>query len=538
MKKALSFIKKPWVIVLIVIFVLVVLFSLRGGSPAPNFETEVVSKRDLQEIVSELGTVEAQNSALLSFGASGTVSEILVSEGDQIEAGQVIARLSTPALAFRVEEARARLAAEEARLSEAISGLSAAERNVVEQSLTNAELSYGLLEESQRLALEEARSQVESARRALNSSNLTARLEEGGREDSNRSYAPPTISGTYSGEAEGAYEITLYPSHSQTGYSFRYSGIESGVGSVSTVEPQRLGRSGLYIIFPENFARNSNLKWVVEIPNKNSPNYATLKNALDSALLAERNTLARSEQSLAEAEASLELARAERDYRLSGSRPETITAQTANVNAARFSLSQAEAAYNDSVIRAPFSGTIATLTANKGERVNPGQEVVSLISTGDNQIAVYVSETDIARLDVGDTASIRLDAFRGEQFDGKVTFVSPIATSVQGVMRFKVIIELTDTNPNLRTGLSADVDINTEERLDVVSIPSRAVVRESNRSFVRVKEGEAFREVAVTTGLRSSDGYTEIISGLNIGDEVITYISPQELNRLENLRDE
>lgn len=535
MKKVFSFIKKPWVIGLIIILGLIIFFSFRGGSATPNFETEIVSRRDLQEIVSELATAEPENNASLSFGSAGVVAEFLVDEGELVEKGQILAKLNAPAAAHRVEEARARLAAEEARLSEITSGLSLQEKIVAEQTLRSAELSYQSMKLSQELGLEEARTQRDNAMKALYSTNLTARLEEGGREDSNRSYVAPTISGTYEGDKEGVYEITLYPSHSQTGYSFRYSGLESGVGSVSTIEPQPLGKNGLYIIFPSNFAHNSNLKWVIEIPNTNSPSYVNLKNALDSAELAEKNARERSLRALAEANASLELAEAQNDLKLSGARPETIAAQIAGVTAARAGLSQAEAAYDDTIIRAPFDGIMATTSIKPGERANPGQEIVRFVGTKNNQVITYISETDIAHIDIGDNARVKFDAFRDEEFTGKVIFVSPAATSVQGVMRFKTIIELDGENPNIRAGLSADVDIYAEERSEVVAVPSRAIIRESNRNFVRVLGGESFREVQVVTGLRSSDGYTEIISGINVGDEIINYISPQELARLESL---
>lgn len=534
MKKLVSFLKKPWVIVLLLLAIVIAFFVLRGGTPEARFETETAERKDLREIISELGSVEAKKEASLSFGTVGVIQDILVSEGERVERGQVLARLSVDSLAYQVESARARLLIEELRLKELQTGLTDTEREVARQTLENAKLSFEIAEESQKLSLREAEAQVVSARRALYSTGLTARLEQGGREGSVRTYTPPVISGTYEGSNEGSYEITIYPSNTDTGYSFRYTGIEDGVGSISTVEPEPLGKLGLYIIFPENFARNKDIKWIVDIPNKQSPNYVSLKSSFDSAELAYKNAKRLSEKRLTEAEANLNLARSQNTLQLKGAREETVAAQSAAVSAARSALAQAESSLEEGVIKAPFSGTVATISLKIGSRVSPGQGIFDLVDEKENHIVVYVPESDIARLDTGDTAKIRFDAFRGEEFSGKVSFVSPVATNIQGVTRFKVIIEIEERAGDLKTGISADVDINAEERLNVVAVPSRAVVREDGKTFVRTKKGQVWEKVEVTTGLRSTDGYTEILSGLNEGDEVITYISPQELLKLES----
>lgn len=516
---------------------MIVVFSVFSRKPKDiNVETEIVSKRDITEIISELGIVEAKNHSGLSFGSAGVIEEILVKEGDFVEKGEVLARLSAPALGFRVEEARARLTAEEARLSELVSGLSPAEQKVAAQTLKNAELSLASAERSQKLAREEALLQVENARRALFSSNLVPYLKDGERYGTQYAFTPPTISGTYEGTEEGEYEIELYPSFAESEYSFRFYGLETGRGSVSTIKAEPLGQKGLYITFPENFARDSNLKWIVEIPNKRSPNYASLSSAYESAKLALENLEKRAKQNLSEAESALELARAQNDLKLSGASAQTIAAQSAAVAAARAGLGQAESAYSDGIIRAPFSGIIVNTALKTGARVSPNQEIINLVSQNENQIVVYIPEADIAQLDVGDSASVQFDAFRDEKFSGEVVFVSPVATSERGVAQFKVVIQLDKNNPNIRAGITADVDIYAEEKKDVIAIPARAVVRQGENIFVRVRDENGFREVPVQTGMRSTDGFIEIVSGLKVGEEIITYISPTELTRLENLK--
>ena len=71
--------------------------------------------------------------------------------------------------------------------------------------------------------------------------------------------------------------------------------------------------------------------------------------------------------------------------------------------------------------------------------------------------------------------------------------------------------------------MTANIDVKSANRENVIAVPQRAIIRKNGDQFVRIADGEGFREVKVETGLRGSDGNIEIISGISEGDEVITF---------------
>src|SRR5690606_20915579 len=292
--------------------------------------------------------------------------DIFVEEGATVEKGEVLATLSGGGALIGVESARAQLRAARSLLAEMQAPAREVDRDVAEASVRSAEATLESTKDTQDQL-------VENAERQLFSSDLRAYLSEGAREDSDDSYVPPTITGTYTGDEEGEIRVELYSSSSPSGYSFRLSGLVRDVGSVSTVSPEPLGESGLFIQFPENFAHNHSLEWIIPIPNVRSATYAQTQSAYDAALRTR-------ESAIAQAEAALELAEAQYDQALSPATTASIEAQEAAVLQAEAVLRQAETAYRNAVITAPFSGVVSDVSITEGEFASPSLPALSLMS--------------------------------------------------------------------------------------------------------------------------------------------------------------
>lgn len=532
--------KNKWLIAGVLVGMFLV-WSFSGGekNKAANFSTEIISRHDLVEMVSELGTVEAEDDISLSFGTGGNVEQVLVRENQLVQKGQVLAVLDQESVNLRIAEAEARLRAEEARLRDLRQGPDANNKIVLNESLNRAEQGYALTEQTTKDALRDAKDRVEKAKTSLYSTGLSATLISGGRENSSFNSQPPIISGNYKGEKEGFYELEFYPSRSETGFSFRYQGLETGVAEVSTNKPIALGTLGLFVTFPTNFIREGNIKWRVEIPNEKSAQYLSLKSALDSAISALQTTEEQNKLRMADAEAALNLARAQNAQGLSGVSAETIRAQEQAVTALRASVEQVRKMTNDLEIIAPYNGIVSKVNFKVGERVNPGQEAFRLVGDQKMGVSVLVPETEIIRVKVNDPVKIKFDAILDEVFSGKVTQVSQVAVNTIGVPQFLVKISLDEEETRLRVGMSADIDIKTAEKDNVLALPSRTIVREKNENFVRLLVLEdSYQKVPVTVGLRSSDGLVEIISGVEEGDEIITYLNPSNLETLKEVTEE
>jgi len=198
-----------------------------------------------------------------------------------------------------------------------------------------------------------------------------------------------------------------------------------------------------------------------------------------------------------------------------------VASYDASLAGAQASLAQAVANRNKSVIIAPVDGVIGKIDAKVGEYVSSGEDVVKIVSPH-FEIKVDIPETDITKVSFGDEAEIKLDAFGEDvKFAGMVTEIEIGETVIQDVVYYTVTLTLEEDGENeILNGMTADVLFFTEEKENVLYIPSRAV-RNNGSKYVRVLKDDEVEEVAVKLGLRGDDGLIEIIEGLEEGQEVI-----------------
>jgi len=177
------------------------------------------------------------------------------------------------------------------------------------------------------------------------------------------------------------------------------------------------------------------------------------------------------------------------------------------------------------VITAPFNATVTKQDAEVGEIVAAHSPLVSLISNTPFEVRVNIPEVDIAKVKTGDKAAITLDPYGNDVvFETKVIKIDPAATILEGVPTYITTLAFDATDARIRAGMTANIDILTEERKGVVAVPSRAVIKDAGRSYVRIRNSDgSAAEIDVETGLQSFDGKTEIISGIDAGQEVILF---------------
>lgn len=523
--------KRFWVIVVALLVIGLWYSGQSGDELAAEIETGLVERGEVVEIVSETGVVEAAQAVDMAFLSSGRVSEVLVGEGMQVAEGDPLVRLEDSQQAADLTAAQARLKAEQARLNELLVGADKNSLAVSESSVTAAKTTVENAKEN----LEEVTAQqdqlVENAKEVLFTSGLQAYLVNGERENSNYAYTAPTITGTYASEEEGVYRVELYGSAAGSGSSYRVSGLEKSVSEVSTVHPTPLGDRGLYLQFPDDFAKRTT--WEIPIPNTRASSYTSNRNAYQAAKEARSVAITNAENAVKAAEAALTQATSQLTQTASSARDERIIAQQAMVQQMQAAVDSAETTYNNMTLRAPFAGTITSVNSEVGGVVSPATPAVSLISLSDFELTVNVPEVDIAEVSVGDAATVTFDAYDGQQFSARVVLVTPGATLIDGVRVFAVTLAFEGDITLVRNGLSSDIDITTATRTDVIAIPTRAIYEDENGKFVRaIKDGEVV-EIRVTTGLRGSNGKTEIVSGLSEGETIIMFASEEALASIE-----
>jgi len=144
--------------------------------------------------------------------------------------------------------------------------------------------------------------------------------------------------------------------------------------------------------------------------------------------------------------------------------PEALALADAQVNQAQSALDLTKALAQDLVLTAPFDGTVASLNLDLGQVVSPGVDVISFGDLTNLRVETEdLVEVDVAKVAVGQSAQVKIDALPGQVFDGKVVGIAPLANDHRGDKVFKVTITLPNTaNVGLRWGMTANVEIAVE----------------------------------------------------------------------------
>jgi HlyD family secretion protein len=172
-----------------------------------------------------------------------------------------------------------------------------------------------------------------------------------------------------------------------------------------------------------------------------------------------------------EIEAARQAARAARE-RLqllrAGPRPEAVAAAEAQVAEARAAAALARARLDETRLMSPVSGLVLHKNMEVGETASPGASILTLVDPGDVWLRAYVSETDVARLRIGQPASITVDAFAGRRFEGAVSEIASAAeftpknvqTRKERVnLVFRIKIAARNPAGLLKPGMPADAEI-------------------------------------------------------------------------------
>jgi membrane fusion protein, copper/silver efflux system len=169
------------------------------------------------------------------------------------------------------------------------------------------------------------------------------------------------------------------------------------------------------------------------------------------------------------------------------------------------------------VFPSPVTGVVIEKHAVQGMRVMAGQPLFRIVDLSRVWVEADVYEGELGLLTRGTTAALRIDAFPGESFTARLTFVSPVVDQITRTVRAR--FELPNPAGRLRPGMFAAVDVSGPAR-DVLTIPTDALVDTGRRQIVFISEGDGYyvpRDVRV--GMRL-DGHVEILEGLEEGQQV------------------
>jgi multidrug efflux pump subunit AcrA (membrane-fusion protein) len=195
------------------------------------------------------------------------------------------------------------------------------------------------------------------------------------------------------------------------------------------------------------------------------------------------------------------------------------------VNNAQLALQQAQRRLDGTVITAPVAGKVLSVAGTVGGAETPGSTgFIVLGGVNDTEVTGMFTETDVAHLAVGQSATITLPDRAGQQYPGTVSQVSPTGTTSGRLVRYAVLIAFNQVPADLLFGQSANVAVTTQSVSNVLYVSSSALTPGANSTgtgTVTVRSGGHDQSRTVQIGLRG-DQYTEIRSGLSEGESVVT----------------
>ncbi len=256
----------------------------------------------------------------------------------------------------------------------------------------------------------------------------------------------------------------------------------------------------------------------------------TAKNALSTAKFNGNQKITAAESVVNKAKEAWNLAAAQLDNLLSPANKYDIALTEAKVRQAKASLERVSKQIEESIIVSPIDGTVTKLNYEIGEQVPAGQTIISVLGDNNFEIEVLVSEADIAKATVGDQAEITLDSFGNDvNFYGEVTFIEPAETEIQDVVYYKVKVNFEPKGKEVKSGMTANVIITTAKKDDVLLAPSRAVIEnEQDEKIIRILKGNEVEHRNVVIGLRGDNGLVEVLTGVEVGEEAITYVKKEK----------
>lgn len=208
-----------------------------------------------------------------------------------------------------------------------------------------------------------------------------------------------------------------------------------------------------------------------------------------------------------------------------GTLPEEIISQQSQVESAKSDIQYYASQIAKTQIIAPFNGIITKVNFDEGEIVNTSQAILSLINPDQFQIEINIPESDIAKVKVNGTANVTLDAYGPNvKFKAIVSQIDSSETIIDGVSTYKTILNFLDQDKTILSGLTANVDILNQQKQNVLYVPTRNIITKNNKQFIKLlknKNNSTIETIEVKTGLKGSDGKTEILSGLKENDEII-----------------
>ena len=514
-----------------------------------SISTAPITSGSLSVSVSGSGSVAPAQNRTLSFPVAGTISEVRVSVGDTVSAGQTLASLDSQELRMAVRQAEANLKSAQAGVAAANGqGATAAEIANAHAQLTSAQASYNKTRTGSVTAAElaSAQAQLVSAQAQLDvllagpttadlsSAQATVQQAQLSLQSQRTSLSAAklkaesavTTAANNLRDAQASYS-TLYWNNRQQEKApggLSQASKDAEAASLRAVDNAKESLTQANLAVEQ--AKQDEITGVAKAEATLKDAQTQLSTIKDGATAAE---IASARASVASAKANLAtmqtpatadelaIARASVEQAQISLNSLTTPGSASSIASAEASLAQAQVAYDqatidlaDAVLTAPFAGVVSAVTASVGDTAS-ASTTITVIDPTSFYVDLSLSESDIGSVAVGQPVKLSFDALSGVTITGTVQPVAPVATVSSNVATYTVRVNFTPGDAATRAGMTATGAIQTATHKNALLVPTRAIQTVSGAKVIQVQRAsQPPTTLKVTTGL-VSDGQTEIL---------------------------
>lgn len=518
-------------------------YQRKNGQPGVQYLSTPVVKGAFIASVSGSGQVLASNQADVKPKVSGEVLAVYATAGQEVKTGTALARLDSRDAQKTVRDAEINL--ETAKLSLEKVKQPADELSVLQaqNSLLDAQNSKTKAEDDLKKTYEDGFNSVTSAFLDFPGvmSNLYGILYSYAlnQNQQNINYLADAVRGydqdvdIYRGKAEASYQKAKQE-YDPIFLDYKTVSRYSDAATIATLientyllsldisEAVKNCRNFLDF-YKENIEAHSVVKISTQVESylSNLENITSKINGVASSLLSVQTSIKNAKQQITATERNIQERTISLQKLQAGPDALDLRSQELAVAQRQSALADAKEKLADYTVRAPFDGVITELSVKRGDNVSTGTTIVTLI-TKQRLAEITLNEIDVAKVEVGQKATLTFDALEDFQLTGGVIEVDTIGTISSGVVSYNAKIGFDSQDDRIKPGMSVSASIITIVSSDVLLVPNAAIKTDSTQgSYV-----EVLRDGAVQVRLVEVDGandtMTQITGQIQEGEEVVT----------------
>lgn len=408
------------------------------AAPAP---TEALTQT---AAISGVGIVAARQTADLVFPVNGVVSQVLVAEGDQVQAGAVLAKLDISSFDLDVQRAEAALTNSQAQQSALAEGPRAADIAAAEAQLAQAQAALAqILTPATEQDLAGARAAVTAAE-----ANLQATRD--------KLSAAKTNAGL---QVEQAANTLRNAQDSYSRIYWQNRELEKLPGDLPQAAKDSEDAALRAVQNGEAAVQQAQLAYDQAVDAEQTGIQAAEQQLIQARSTLEKLLLPPNKDRVAQVQAQVAAAQAQRDRLNPAPNGSQRNQAAAGVESAQAALDLAKLNRERAELRAPFAGTIAVVNVAPGESSATGSlPAVQIIDSSELHVDLQINDADISNVQVGQAARLTIDAAPGKLYSGRVSYIAPTATVSGNVRTYLVRISLADQE-GLRIGMRVRVEL-------------------------------------------------------------------------------